>query len=99
MIDFAAAYPNSRKVYEPRTVSLSPGVSPTVIQIPVREVTLSGGEPPLRQRKQTVENGTGGQARFSYSMMPLNAPDCSIARRTCSRVWTAPNTSIRRFRI
>src|SRR5688500_5936093 len=48
MIDFAAAYPNSRKVYDARTVSLSPGGSAVTINVPMREVSLSGGEPPLR---------------------------------------------------
>ncbi|HEX9721334.1 MAG TPA: hypothetical protein VGA59_16575, partial [Ramlibacter sp.] len=48
MIDFTASYPNSRKVYETRTVSLSPGGSVATIQVPVREVALSGGEPPIR---------------------------------------------------
>src|SRR5688572_15013868 len=48
MIDFSAAYPNSRKVYESRTVSLTPGGTAATLQVPMREVSLSGGEPPLR---------------------------------------------------
>jgi phosphomethylpyrimidine synthase len=48
MIDFTASYPNSRKVYEARAVSLSPGGSSATIQVPAREVMLSGGEPPIR---------------------------------------------------
>src|SRR4030095_2953082 len=48
MIDFTSAYPNSRKVYEERTVSLVPDGDTTRLRVPAREVTLSGGEPPMR---------------------------------------------------
>src|SRR5688500_9833910 len=48
MIDFTAAYPNSRKVYESRAVSLAPGGAGATVEVPMREVSLSGGEPPLR---------------------------------------------------
>jgi phosphomethylpyrimidine synthase len=41
--DFAAAFPNSRKVYVERRVSREPYGSFTV-QVPVREVAVSGGE-------------------------------------------------------
>ena len=47
MIDFAAAYPNSRKVYEERTATLTAGADITV-RVPMREVALSGGEAPVR---------------------------------------------------
>ena len=48
MIDFAAAYPNSKKTYEERTAVLgTPGESVT-LRVPVREVALSGGEAPVR---------------------------------------------------
>ena len=36
--DFADAFPNSRKVY----------VSGKRVEVPMREITLSDGEPPLR---------------------------------------------------
>jgi phosphomethylpyrimidine synthase len=42
-IDFAAAFPNSRKVYVDET---SPTGMP--VRVPMREIALSGGEPPLR---------------------------------------------------
>src|SRR5687767_4881749 len=48
MIDFTAAYPNSRKVYETRTVSLTPDGPVATLQIPAREVALTGGEPPVQ---------------------------------------------------
>jgi phosphomethylpyrimidine synthase len=48
MIDFTTAYPNSRKIHEPRTVPLAPGGAVATVQVPMREVTLGGGEPPVR---------------------------------------------------
>src|SRR5262245_25365534 len=48
MIDFASAYPNSRKVYDALTVALAPGGASATVEVPMREVSLSGGEPPLR---------------------------------------------------
>ena len=48
MIDFSMAYPNSRKIKELRTVPLSPDGPVTDVQVPMREVMLSGGEAPVR---------------------------------------------------
>ena len=48
MIDFATAYPNSRKVNEERTARLTADGSDTALRIPMREVTLGGDEPPVR---------------------------------------------------
>jgi phosphomethylpyrimidine synthase len=48
MIDFENAYPNSRKVYDVRTARLTPEGPPVTLQIPMREVTLSGGEASIR---------------------------------------------------
>src|SRR5262245_46713206 len=48
MIDFETAYPSSRKVYDARTVRLTADGPSTILQVPMREVTLSNGEPPVR---------------------------------------------------
>ena len=48
MIDFSTAYPNSSKVYETRTAPLSPGGTAVDVRVPMREVTLGGGEAPVR---------------------------------------------------
>ncbi|MDA1184882.1 MAG: phosphomethylpyrimidine synthase ThiC [Acidobacteria bacterium] len=48
MIDFSTAYPNSKKVHETRTVPLSAGGVAIDVQVPMREVTLAGGEAPVR---------------------------------------------------
>jgi phosphomethylpyrimidine synthase len=44
--DYGAAFPNSRKVYDEATVVTPHG--PVTVRVPMREVTLSGGEPPVR---------------------------------------------------
>src|ERR1700675_222863 len=48
MIDFATAYPNSRKLYEERPARLTADGPEEILRVPVREVALSGGEPSLR---------------------------------------------------
>ena len=45
--DFAAAFPSSRKVQVEHRVTQGPQGS-TVIRVPMREVELTGGEPPVR---------------------------------------------------
>ena len=48
MIEFAAAYPNSRKVYDERAVALTPGGASTTLRVPVREVSLEQGASSIR---------------------------------------------------
>jgi len=48
MIDFATAYPNSRKIFESRAVPLVPDGPVATVQVPMREVALAGGEAPVR---------------------------------------------------
>ena len=43
--DYPGAFPNSRKIYDEETLAL-PGGTATV-RVPMREVSLSGGEPPV----------------------------------------------------
>jgi phosphomethylpyrimidine synthase len=45
-LDYGAAFPASRKVYETKAVTTTAG--PVTIRVPAREVTLSGGEPAIR---------------------------------------------------
>src|SRR6185369_5497363 len=47
-MDFSSAYPNSSKIYEERSASLAPGGAQATLRVPMREVALSGGEPPVR---------------------------------------------------
>ncbi len=48
MIDFATAFPNSRKVYDERRARLTADGPETTLRVPAREVELSGGERSLR---------------------------------------------------
>jgi phosphomethylpyrimidine synthase len=45
--DFAAAFPNSRKLYVDHQLERAP-YGRTVVRVPMREVALAAGEPPLR---------------------------------------------------
>jgi len=83
MIDFVAAYPNSRKVLETRTTSLTPGGPSVSLEVPVREVTLSGGEPPIR-----LYDTSGPQGHDVRTGLPkLRAPWIE-ARRAAGHVGT-----------
>ena len=65
MIDFATAFPRSRKVYEERTCVLVPGGPTTSIRIPQREVSLNGGESALRTLAlNEAVVGKGSQGRL-----------------------------------
>jgi phosphomethylpyrimidine synthase len=57
--DFAAAFPNSRKVY------VRAGSPECAIEVPMREIALSGGEPPLR-----VYDSSGPQGHDVRSGLP-----------------------------
>jgi hypothetical protein len=48
MNDFQTAFPNSRKIYEAHDAELTPGGSRETLRVPVREVTLEGGNAPVR---------------------------------------------------
>jgi phosphomethylpyrimidine synthase len=62
--DFAAAYPSSRKVY------VRGGSPEQPIDVPMREISLSGGEPPLR-----VYDASGPQGHdVRDGLPPLRAP-------------------------
>src|SRR5579884_9560 len=56
MIDFNQAFPNSRKVYIE---------GPQQVRVPMREITLGGGEPPLR-----VYDTSGPQGCDTASGLP-----------------------------
>ncbi len=78
MIDFATAYPNSRKVHEERAARLTPEGPETTLRVPVREVTLSGGEPPVR-----LYDTSGPQGHDVRAGLPkLRQPWIEARRRT-----------------
>ena len=83
MIDFTSAYPNSRKVVETRTTTLTPGGASVSLDVPMREVTLSGGEPPIR-----LYDTSGPQGHDVRNGLPkLRAPWIE-ARRATDHVGT-----------
>jgi phosphomethylpyrimidine synthase len=77
MIDFATAYPNSRKVFDELQVSLSPGGPASPLQVPAREVSLGGGEAPVR-----LYDTSGPQGHDVRDGLPkLRAPWIEARRR------------------
>jgi len=83
MIDFATAYPNSRKVFEEREVPLTPGGPQAVLRIPMREVALSDGEPSLR-----LYDTSGPQERDVRDGLPKIRDEWIAARRRTRFVGT-----------
>ena len=88
MIDFTTAYPNSRKVYDERPAQLTAGGPEVTLQVPMREVALSRGDPrsvvrheraagPRRQRRTAEAAGTvdrgAARARTRRHAAPLRA--------------------------
>ncbi len=61
MSEFTTAFPNSRKVFVP---------GPQQVRVPMREIALSGGEPPLR-----VYDTSGPQDHdVNHGLPKLRAP-------------------------
>src|SRR5690606_14985968 len=83
MIDFATAFPNSRKTYEERVVSLTPGGPQDVLRVPAREVALSGGEPPVR-----LYDTSGPQGHDVRTGLPKLREPWVAARRATGHVGT-----------
>ena len=83
MIDFASAYPNSRKVYDERPVSLTAGGENVTLHVPMREVALSGGEPSLR-----LYDTSGPQGHNVREGLPKLRAPWIAARRTTGHVGT-----------
>jgi phosphomethylpyrimidine synthase len=83
MIDFASAYPNSRKVFDERSTLLTPGGTPVTVRVPMREVTLGGGEPPIR-----LYDTSGPQGHDVRGGLPKLREPWIAARRATGRVGT-----------
>ena len=83
MIDFATAFPRSRKVYEERQAPLVAGGAPVSMHVPLREVALGGGEAPMR-----LYDTSGPQGHdVRDGLPPLRAPWIE-ARRASGHVGT-----------
>jgi phosphomethylpyrimidine synthase len=83
MIDFATAFPKSCKVYEERAARLTPDGPDTTLRIPLREVSLGGGESPLR-----LYDTSGPQGHDVRSGLPKLRAEWIGARRRTGFVGT-----------
>src|SRR5262245_14792594 len=83
MIDFASAFPNSRKVFEDRIVPVIANGDPITLRIPMREVGLSGGEPSLR-----LYDTSGPQGHDVRDGLPKLREPWIAARRASGHVGT-----------
>jgi phosphomethylpyrimidine synthase len=83
MIDYQSAYPNSRKTYEQRTVRLTPAGGDATLRVPMREISLSGGEAPLR-----VYDTSGPQGHDVREGLPKLREPWIAARRAAGHVGT-----------
>ena len=83
MIDFSSAYPNSRKIFDARTARLTPDGPEVSVQVPLREVSLSGGEPPVR-----LYDTSGPQGHDARQGLPRLREPWIAARRASGQVGT-----------
>ena len=83
MADFTSAFPNSRKVYEERITSAVPGGPELTLQVPMREVALGGGEPPVR-----LYDTSGPQGHDVRAGLPKLREPWIAARRATGLVGT-----------
>jgi phosphomethylpyrimidine synthase len=81
--DFSTAFPNSQKVYEQREAELLPGGPRTVLRVPLREVTLGGGEPPFR-----LYDTSGPRDVDAHDGLPTLRAEWIEARRRTGHVGT-----------
>src|SRR5215510_1184276 len=83
MIDFATAYPNSRKVYNERTARLTVDGPDVMLRVPAREVGLSAGESPVR-----LYDTSGPQGHDVRAGLPKLREPWIAARRATGHVGT-----------
>src|SRR3954463_13242011 len=83
MIDFATAFPNSRKVYDERLARLTGDGPEVTLRVPAREVELSGGETPVR-----LYDTSGPQGIDVRTGLPKLREQWIAARRAAGHVGT-----------
>ena len=83
MIDFETAYPSSRKIYDERTARLTADGPETTLRVPLREVALTGGEPPVR-----LYDTSGPQGHDVRAGLPKLREEWVAARRRSGFVGT-----------
>src|SRR5687767_3792640 len=83
MIEFTTAYPSSRKVYDECPAPLTSGGPEVTLQVPMREVALSGGEPSIR-----LYDTSGPQGHDVNAGLPKLREPWIAARRARGHVGT-----------
>ena len=78
MTTYAEAYPNSRKVYDQTTVNTPSG--PVHLHVPVREVSLGGGESPVRLYDTSGPQGHDARQGLPKLREPWVAPRRAAAK-------------------
>ena len=83
MSDFSTSFPNSTKIYEQRDAELTPGGPRVTLNIPLREVSISGGNPPVR-----LYDTSGPGDHDVRTGLPKLRADWIAARRRAGHVGT-----------
>jgi phosphomethylpyrimidine synthase len=83
MIDFATAFPNSRKVFDERAARLTPDGPDVTLHVPAREVDLSGGEQSIR-----LYDTSGPQGLDVRGGLPKVREPWITARRATGHIGT-----------
>jgi phosphomethylpyrimidine synthase len=83
MIDFASAYPNSRKIVDRRPAKLTPTGPEVTLEVPMREVALSGGDAPIR-----LYDTSGPQGHDVRAGLPKLREPWIAARQAAGRIGT-----------
>jgi len=83
-LDFDTAYPNSRKVYVPGAQG---------VQVPMREIALAGGEPPVR-----VYDASGPRGWDVHVGLPALRRDWIVARGDVEEVGPGTRRTVLRAR-
>ncbi len=77
--EYAGAFPNSRKIYDEKTLSTPDG--PLSVRVPAREVTVGGGEAPVRLYDTSGPQGHEVSAGLSKLREAWVTPRRARARR------------------
>ena len=90
---YAEAYPNSQKVYDETSVDTASG--PIALRVPFREVTLGGGEKPVRLYDTSGPQGHDARHGQCRKNRDCNVNSPSIAgRMACRNVLGSPAAAV-----
>jgi phosphomethylpyrimidine synthase len=81
--EYSTSFPNSHKAYDERQAALIPGGPMTALRVPMREITLTGENPPIR-----LYDTSGPQDADARDGLPKLRADWIAARRRSGLVGT-----------